>query len=326
MERRRKVSKSKRGGLDPAEAHEQGIGSGVLRARDIANGKRINAYQVKAFFDRHKKNYIEARIKGKKWEDSKAWQAWDLWGGEPRRKQVEAAVAKDKRERAKKNPTKRDVEIVENPENVTLENPAQPLDPILYRKVVREAKVKFDVWPSIYASSWVVQEYKRRGGRYRGTGQGLPKWYGEKWVDLSRPKKGGGWHQCGRTQAGSAAYPKCVPEAKARRMSKKQIESAVRRKRQVQRKVAKGSKPKGRAPARVATFTSKRKALDPSLKKARAAWERYYFTYNTRSLRTAYKHLSEAKSSKDKETRKEAREGLKQVRAEAKSRSIKLDA
>jgi len=98
LDRRKKLPRSKRGGLDAQQAHEQGIGSGVMRARDIAAGKRINAYQVKAFFDRHRGNYTKARADGKKWEDSKAWQAWDLWGGEPLRKQVEAAVKKDRKE------------------------------------------------------------------------------------------------------------------------------------------------------------------------------------------------------------------------------------
>jgi hypothetical protein len=104
LDRRKELPRSKRGGLDAAQAHEQGIGSGVMRARDIAAGKRINAYQVKAFFDRHRHNYVKARADGKKWEDSKAWQAWDLWGGEPLRKQVEAAVKEDRRRRAKENP------------------------------------------------------------------------------------------------------------------------------------------------------------------------------------------------------------------------------
>lgn len=105
LERRRLLPRSKRGGLDAMQAHEQGVGSGVLRARDIASGKRVNAYQVKAFFDRHRGNYVAARADGKKWENSKAWQAWDLWGGEPLRKQVVAAVEKDKRS---DNPSKAD--------------------------------------------------------------------------------------------------------------------------------------------------------------------------------------------------------------------------
>jgi len=104
LDRRKILPRSKRGGLDAIQAHEQGIGSGVMRARDIASGKRINAYQVKAFFDRHRHNYLKAKASGKKWEDSKALQAWDLWGGEPLRKQVEAAVRADKRKRAKSNP------------------------------------------------------------------------------------------------------------------------------------------------------------------------------------------------------------------------------
>jgi len=42
-----------------------------------------------------------------------------------------------------------------------------PLDRDLYEEVKAEAKRKFKVWPSAYASGWLVQEYKRRGGRYR---------------------------------------------------------------------------------------------------------------------------------------------------------------
>ena len=59
----------------------------------------------------------------------------------------------------------------------------------------------------------------------------LTKWFGENWVDISRPKKGGGFEKCGRNKSGSKKYPKCVPAAKAARMTKTQIESAVRRKR-----------------------------------------------------------------------------------------------
>ena len=62
---------------------------------------------------------------------------------------------------------------------------------------------------------------------------GLTKWFGEKWVDIGRPKKGGGFHKCGRKKAkkGRKGYPKCVPAAKAARMSKSQRRSAVKRKR-----------------------------------------------------------------------------------------------
>jgi hypothetical protein len=42
-----------------------------------------------------------------------------------------------------------------------------PSDPRLYARVVQAAKDKFDVYPSAVANSWVVQEYKRRGGTYK---------------------------------------------------------------------------------------------------------------------------------------------------------------
>ena len=42
-----------------------------------------------------------------------------------------------------------------------------PSNPKLYARVIQEAKDKFDVYPSAVANSWVVQEYKRRGGTYK---------------------------------------------------------------------------------------------------------------------------------------------------------------
>ncbi len=67
---------------------------------------------------------------------------------------------------------------------------------------------------------------KRRGG--------LTKWFEQDWVDIGAPKKGGGFAKCGRSKLEKdrkRKYPKCVPAAKAARMSDKQIASAVRRKR-----------------------------------------------------------------------------------------------
>lgn len=43
---------------------------------------------------------------------------------------------------------------------------SKPTNPSLYSQVTSEAKKKFDVWPSAYASSWVVKTYKDRGGGY----------------------------------------------------------------------------------------------------------------------------------------------------------------
>lgn len=42
-----------------------------------------------------------------------------------------------------------------------------PANRALYSRVKAEAKRKFRVYPSVYANSWLVREYKKRGGRYR---------------------------------------------------------------------------------------------------------------------------------------------------------------
>lgn len=44
-----------------------------------------------------------------------------------------------------------------------------PTDKALYARVKAEAKRKFKVYPSVYANSWLVREYKKRGGKYRTT-------------------------------------------------------------------------------------------------------------------------------------------------------------
>ena len=83
---------------------------------------------------------------------------------------------------------------------------------------------------------------------------GLNKWFKEKWVDIGRPKKKGRYQPCGRKSAKTSrrGYPKCVPLARARTMSKAQKKSAVRRKR------AKAQGVGGR-PTRVRTYTKRRR-------------------------------------------------------------------
>ena len=44
---------------------------------------------------------------------------------------------------------------------------SEPADMELYNRVKREAKEKFDVYPSAVANAWVVREYKKRGGKYK---------------------------------------------------------------------------------------------------------------------------------------------------------------
>ena len=79
----------------------------------------------------------------------------------------------------------------------------------------------------------------------------LKKWVDQKWVDIGAPKKDGKYQPCGRKSASSSKrkYPKCVPLAKATRMSASQKASAVRRKR------AAGNP--GGKPTNVKTFAAK---------------------------------------------------------------------
>jgi len=88
---------------------------------------------------------------------------------------------------------------------------------------------------------------------------GLSKWFKEKWVDISRPKKGGGYKKCGRKKAKGKGYPKCVPAAKAARMTAAQKRSAIRRKR-------KAGNPGGK-PRNVSTFVKKKRKATTKRKK-----------------------------------------------------------
>ena len=82
--------------------------------------------------------------------------------------------------------------------------------------------------------------------------KGLRAWVKERWVDIGAPKKDGKYQPCGRSKGSKRKYPKCVPIAKARRMSSSQKASAVRRKR------AAGNP--GGKPTHVATFAKRKKA------------------------------------------------------------------
>ena len=75
---------------------------------------------------------------------------------------------------------------------------------------------------------------------------GLTKWFNQNWVDIGSRKKDGSFAKCGRSKLEKdrkSKYPKTLPLAKARRMSKSQIRSAVTRKRKAQRKGNPGGKP-----------------------------------------------------------------------------------
>ena len=82
---------------------------------------------------------------------------------------------------------------------------------------------------------------------------GLDKWFKQKWVDIGSKRKDGSFAKCGRSKQKADAkrkYPKCVPLAKATRMTKGERASAVKRKRAVAQGV-------GGKPTNVKTFTKR---------------------------------------------------------------------
>ena len=82
---------------------------------------------------------------------------------------------------------------------------------------------------------------------------GLRSWVKENWVDIANKKSDGSFPKCGRSGGEKRKnYPKCVPIAKARAMSKGQRAGAVKRKQAVANT--------GPTPSRAATFAKRKKA------------------------------------------------------------------
>jgi hypothetical protein len=66
---------------------------------------------------------------------------------------------------------------------------------------------------------------------YYSKGGGLREWVKQNWVDIANKRKDGSYPKCGRSGGEKRKnYPKCVPIAKARAMSKGQRAGAVKRK------------------------------------------------------------------------------------------------
>jgi hypothetical protein len=78
-----------RGGLDTQEAGEEGIGSGVARARDLSDGDGVSTDTLRrmvAFFNRHEGNKDTPPSEGN------GQIAWLLWGGDAGRRWAESIL------------------------------------------------------------------------------------------------------------------------------------------------------------------------------------------------------------------------------------------
>ena len=129
-----------------------------------------------------------------------------------------------------------------------------PLNKKLYNKIKSKVKRKFRVWPSAYASGFLVREYKKMGGTYtkskvksrrksktksrRKSESGLSRWFSEEWIDVCKLPD---IVKCGRknTYNSKRKYPYCRPRYKisdnsprtASSLSKKEIRSRCKSKR-----------------------------------------------------------------------------------------------
>jgi phage-related protein (TIGR01555 family) len=138
-------------------------------------------------------------------------------------------------------------------------------DKELHSQAVAAAKSKFKVWPSAYASGYVVQQYKRMykekhgsmSGAFKGDGQeiyadDLDKWFKEKWVRIGA--NGEIMGPCGAREE-KEGKPKCLPQAKAQAMSKEERQTIVARKRKAD------PDPERKGPAKM--VSSKVDAIEP---------------------------------------------------------------
>lgn len=97
-------------------------------------------------------------------------------------------------------------------------------DLILWEKIKKEAKKKFLVFPSAYASFWMANQYKKKGGQYDANtskkNSTLFRWKMEKWVNVCDHYK-----PCGRSKASlfSKNYPLCRPSIRINSKTPKTI-------------------------------------------------------------------------------------------------------
>ena len=58
----------------------------------------------------------------------------------------------------------------------------------IYKQVKKEADNKFKSATGIYKSAWIVREYKKRNGKFKGNkpkNTGLKRWFKEEWIRVN---------------------------------------------------------------------------------------------------------------------------------------------
>ena len=139
-------------------------------------------------------------------------------------------------------------------------------DKDLHQQAIASAKSKFKVWPSAYASAYMVKLYKELYKRKHGSSGGafsnkdgeevhaddLEQWFKEEWVRIGA--NGEILGECGGRNT-NEGKPKCLPKAKAEAMSTEERQTIVARKRKSD------PNPERKGPAKM--VSSKVDAIDP---------------------------------------------------------------
>lgn len=138
-----------------------------------------------------------------------------------------------------------------------------PTDKTLYNNIKREAKNKFNKWPSAYASGWLVKTYKERFKKKHKTRKNpyttskkrdndLSRWYKEEWVNVCEKTSSGKYKSCGRKKSNSKKYPYCRPSKRINRNTPITVkELTTTQKEKMCRKKRKTSPYKKKKPTRV---------------------------------------------------------------------------
>jgi hypothetical protein len=93
-----------------------------------------------------------------------------------------------------------------------------------------------------YALADAIDSLNARFAKNHG---GLDDWFeNEKWVDVRRPKKDGGYEPCGRSDSSKGKKPVCTPANKAKGLSDKERKERMRQKSKKEREPGTGKKPK----------------------------------------------------------------------------------
>jgi len=108
-------------------------------------------------------------------------------------------------------------------------------------RIKSELKGKGQRW-SARASQQLVRRYKKAGGKYSGSkkGSSLSKWQKENWVAVNSTGKIVG--ACGSSRTKSGKQYRCLPKAKANKLTKSQRAATAKKKLKSPNRVVKNTK------------------------------------------------------------------------------------